>query len=70
MIKRPVFKLSRKFIGPQRKTCGLLARKNIMHRLICTGQMTKNRGNLEVAIECMRRQGMLPRPLAVEELFR
>ena len=30
----------------------------------------ENRRNLEVAIECMRRQGMLPRPLAVEELFR
>jgi len=30
----------------------------------------ENRRNLEVAIECMRRQGMLPRPLALEELFR
>ena len=27
-------------------------------------------GNLEVAIECMRRQEMLPRRFAVEELFR
>ena len=30
----------------------------------------ENRRNLEVAIECMRRQRMLPRRLTVEELFR
>jgi 4,5-dihydroxyphthalate decarboxylase len=32
--------------------------------------LDENRRNLEVAIECMRRQQMLPRRLAVEELFR
>ena len=30
----------------------------------------ENRRNLEVAIECMHRQGMIPRRLTVEELFR
>ena len=32
--------------------------------------LEENRRNLEVAIECMRRQRMLPRRVAVEELFR
>jgi 4,5-dihydroxyphthalate decarboxylase len=32
--------------------------------------LEENRRNLEVAIECMRRQEMLPRRFAVEELFR
>jgi 4,5-dihydroxyphthalate decarboxylase len=30
----------------------------------------ENRRNLEVAIECMLRQRMIPRPFTVEELFR
>ena len=32
--------------------------------------LEENRRNLEVAIECMHRQEMLPRRFAVEELFR
>jgi 4,5-dihydroxyphthalate decarboxylase len=32
--------------------------------------LEENRRNLEVAIDCMRRQEMLPRRLAVEDLFR
>ena len=32
--------------------------------------LEENRRNLEVAIECMRHQEMLPRRFAVEELFR
>jgi 4,5-dihydroxyphthalate decarboxylase len=32
--------------------------------------VAENRRNLEVAIECMDRQRMLPRRLTVEELFR